>query len=64
MTNVKRDDAARRRRKLNRDSVGRRPSPTINARRRLNAPPPGTPFRATQVGGGDPRYAYLAEPHD
>src|ERR1019366_5529361 len=71
MTNIKRDDAASRRRKLNPDSVGRRPSPTVNARRRLNAPRPGTVLAASQVGGGDPRCAYLdprrccrAETHD
>jgi hypothetical protein len=71
MTNIKHDDAASRRRKLNPDSVGRRPSPTVNARWRLNAPRLGTALRASQVGGGDPRhayldprYAYLADPHD
>jgi len=64
MTNIKRDATARKRGKLNRESVGRRRSPTIDARRRLNDPRPGTPLRANQVGGGDPRYAYLADPHD
>lgn len=42
MTNTKRDDAARMRGELSRDRFGRRLSPAIDARRRLNADRPST----------------------
>ena len=64
MTNIKRDDKARRRGELSRDSTGRRLSRSIDAQRRLNAPPAVATLSASRVVQGDPRYAYLAEPHD
>ena len=64
MTDIKREDGARRPDELTRDGASRRPSPTIETGRPESAPRPGTPLRANQVAGGDPRYAYLAEPHD
>jgi hypothetical protein len=65
MTSIKRDVAARRRGELNRGSVGRRPSPAIDARRRLNARRPGPgEIGASHVGPRDPRYEYLTHSHD
>ncbi len=59
------NSAARRRGELTRDHGSLRLSPAIDARRRLNtrrAAGPGT--RANRLGPSDPRYAYLAHPHD
>jgi hypothetical protein len=64
MTNIKRDRPARTRGELDRDSVERRPSQAIKSRRRLKATRPASPLSASRVAQGDPRYAYLAEPHD
>ena len=64
MTNIKRDDNARRRGQLTRGSTGRRLSLAIDARQRLNAPRAVATLSASRVAQGDPRYAYLAEPHD
>jgi hypothetical protein len=64
MTNIERDDKARRRDELSRDSTGRRLTRAIDARRRLNAPRAVATLSASRVAQGDPRYAYLAEPHD
>jgi hypothetical protein len=64
MTNIKRDDQARSRGEPTRDSTGRRLSRAIDARGRLNAPRSATALRTRRVAQGDPRYAYLAEPHD
>ena len=64
MTSIKRDDAARRRGELHRDRIGRRLSPTIDARWRLNAPRPASALSTSRVARDDPRYMYLAEPHD
>ena len=64
MTNIKRDDKARRRGQLSRGSTGRRLSQAIDARRRLNAPRAVATLSASRVARGDPRDAYLAEPHD
>jgi hypothetical protein len=65
MTRIKRDVAARRRGELNRTSVGRRLSPAIDARRRLNGRRPNSPsIGARQVGPRDPRYEYLTHSHD
>ena len=64
MMNIKRDSATCRRGEVTRDSTGRRLSPTINAQRRPKAPRPASALSASRVARGDPRYAYLAEPHD
>jgi hypothetical protein len=65
MTSIKRDVAAREQGELNRTSVGRRLSPAIDARRRLNGRRPDSPWiGARQVGPRDPRYEYLTHAHD
>ena len=65
MTSTKRDDAARKRSEVSRDRVGRRLSPAIDARRRLNAQRRDTaPTSASQFGPRDPRYDYLTRAHD
>ena len=65
MTSTKRDDAARSRGEFSRDGVGRRLSPAIDARRRLNAQRRGTArTSASHVGPRDPRYDYLTRSHD
>jgi hypothetical protein len=65
MTDIKHDVAARRRGEPNRGRADRRPSPAIDARRRLNArrPDPGE-VNAGHVGPRDPRYEYLTHSHD
>jgi hypothetical protein len=64
MTSIKRDAAARRRGELNRTSGGRRLSPAIDARRRLNGPRPGPgEISASHVGPRDPRYENLTHSH-
>lgn len=65
MTRNKRADAARKRGELSHDGVGRRLSPAIDARRRLNAHrqrPAGT--SASPFAPRAPRYDYLTRPHD
>ena len=65
MAGTKRNDLARKRGELRHDGVGRRLSPAIGARRRLNAQQPvagGT--GASRVGPRDPRYDYLTRSHD
>jgi hypothetical protein len=65
MTRTKRVEAARKRGELSRDGVGRRLSPAIDARRRLNVQrqrPAGT--SASHFGPRDSRYDYLTRPHD
>ena len=65
MTTTKRDNAARKRGELSRDGVGRRLSPAIDARRRLNAERRRTPgTSASHVDPRDPRYEYLTRSHD
>jgi hypothetical protein len=65
MTTIKRDVAARRRGELNRTSVGRRLSPAIDPRRRLNGRrPSAAKISASQFGPHDPRYEYLTHSHD
>ncbi len=65
MTSTTRDDAARRRGEFSRDGVGRRLSPAIDARRRLNGQRRGTAgTSARPVGPRDPRYDYLTQSHD
>jgi hypothetical protein len=65
MTNTKRGDMARKRGELTRDGVGRRLSPAIDARRRLNAQRRGPAWSgASHVGPRDPRYDYLTRSHD
>jgi hypothetical protein len=72
MTRTKRANAARKRGELSRDGVGRRLSPAIDARRRLNVQrngPAGTSAgrlgpRDHRFGPRDPRYDYLTRPHD
>jgi len=65
MTSTPRNKAARRRGEFNRDGVGRRLSPAIDARRRLNAQRRGTGgTSASYVGPRDPRYDYLTQSHD
>ena len=65
MTSIKRDIAARRRAKLNRDSVGRRLSPAIDAQRRLNGrrPDPGE-TSTSHARARDALYEYLRQAHD
>jgi hypothetical protein len=65
MTRIKRDVATRRRGELNRGSVGRRLSPAIDARRRLNGrrPDPGE-IGTSHVRPGDPLHEYLTQSHD
>ena len=65
MSSTKRDDAARRRGEFSRDGVGRRLSPAIDVRRRLNAQRRGTAgASASRVCPGDPRYDYLTRSRD
>jgi hypothetical protein len=65
MTSTPRDDAARRRGEVSRDGVGRRLSPAIEARRRLNAHRRWTAgTSARPVAPRDPRYDYLTQSHD
>lgn len=65
MTSTTRDEAARRRGELSHDGVGRRLSPAIDARRRLNAQRRGTAgTSARRIAPRDPRYAYLTLSHD
>ncbi len=65
MTSTTREDAARRRGEVGRDRVGRRLSPAIEARRRLNAQRRGTAgTSASHAGPRDPRYDYLTRSHD
>jgi len=65
MTSTKRDDAARRRGEFSRDGVGRRLSPTIDARQRPNATRRGAARNsASHVGTRDPRFDYLTHSHD
>jgi hypothetical protein len=65
MTSTTRNEAARRRGDVSHDGVGRRLSPAIEARRRLNAQRRGTAgSSATRIGLRDPRYDYLTQSHD
>ncbi len=65
MTGTKRDEVARKRGELSHDGVGRRLSPAIDARRRLNAHRGGVSgISAGRFGPRDPRYDYLTQPHD
>jgi hypothetical protein len=65
MRSSERDRAARRRGELSRDSVDRRLSPAIDAKRRLNANRPSRVWiSASGVGGSDPRYAHLTRSRD
>ncbi len=65
MTSTKRDEAARRRGEVGRDGVGRRLSPAIEARRRLDAQRRGSAgTSASHAGPRDPRYDYLTQSHD
>jgi hypothetical protein len=65
MTSSKRDDVARKRGELSRDGVGRRLSPAIDARRRLNAQrASATGTSARRFGPSDRRHDYLMDSHD
>jgi len=65
MTGTKRNEIARKRDELSHDGVGRRLSPAIDARRRLNAHRRGAGgSSASRVGPRDPRYDYLTRSHD
>ena len=64
MTNIKRGSATCSRGELTQNSTGPRLSPTIDARRRLNAPRSATALRTSRLASGDRRYAYLAESLD
>ena len=65
MTNSKRDDIARKRGEFSRDGVGRRLSPAVDVRRRLNAQRPSTAgTSARRFGPSDPRHDYLMHSHD
>ncbi|MFL5861798.1 MAG: hypothetical protein ACJ780_13625 [Solirubrobacteraceae bacterium] len=65
MAGTKRNDLARKRGELSHDGVGRRLSPAIDARRRLNADRRGGgASRASRVGPRDPRYDYLTRSYD
>ena len=65
MAGTKRDELARRRGDLSHDGVGRRLSPAIDDRRRLNAERRGGGgTSAGRFGPRDPRYGYLTRSHD
>jgi len=65
MAGTKRNDLARKRGELSHDGVGRRLSPAIDARRRLNAQRRGAgATSAGRVGPRNPRYNYLTRSHD
>jgi hypothetical protein len=65
MAGTKRNDLARKRGELSHDGVGRRLSPAIDARRRLNAHRRGAGgTSASHVGPRNPRYDYLTRSHD
>ncbi len=65
MAGTKRTDMARKRGELSHDGVGRRLSPAIDARRRLNAHQRGARGTSVRhVGPRDPRYDYLTRSHD
>jgi hypothetical protein len=65
MAGTKRNDIARKRGELSHDGVGRRLSPAIDARRRLNAHRRGAGWAsASHVGPRDPRYDYLTRSYD
>jgi hypothetical protein len=65
MTGTKRNDLARKRGELSHDGVGRRLSPAIDARRRLNAHRRGAGGTSASHGGPrDPRYDHLTRSHD
>jgi hypothetical protein len=65
MAGTKRNELARKRGELSHDGVGRRLSPAIDARRRLNTQRRGAGgSSASRVGPRDPRYDYLTQSHD
>ena len=65
MASMRRDDVARKRGELSHDGVGRRLSPAIDARRRLNAHRRGAGATSTtRFGPRDPRYGYLTRSVD
>jgi hypothetical protein len=64
MTDIKHRESARERGKPISDGVARRVSSAIAARRRLGPQRPPGESSASWVGPRDPRYTYLAEPHD
>lgn len=65
MVRFKRDNSERTRGELNRDSVRRRLSLAIDARRRLNAQRRGNAGNsASHVGPRDPRYEDPTRSHD
>jgi hypothetical protein len=66
MTGTKRDDAARMRGELTRDSVGRRLSPAIDARRRLTKRRPTEYHRdqRNRFGPSERCYDYFTRSHD
>jgi hypothetical protein len=65
MAGTKRKDLARKRGELSHDGAGRRLSPAIDARRRLNAHQRGAGGSSTShIGPRDPRYDYLIRSHD
>jgi hypothetical protein len=65
MAGTKRSDVARKRGDLSRDGVGRRLSPAIDARRRLNAHRRDAGRTSvSHFGPRDPRYDYLTWSYD
>jgi hypothetical protein len=65
MAGTRRSDIARKRGELSQDGVGRRLSPAIEARRRLNAQRRGAGGSSgSRVGPRDPRYDYLTRSYD